>query len=264
MNENLASAEPTATIRVDVVSKRFGGVVVADAVSLQLDPGEIVGLIGPNGAGKTSLFNLITGTIAPDAGQIRINGRRVERLPVHRRARFGLARTWQHARPFTSLSLLDNLLIAPRDYPGDGLLRALIADRGLRRAEVAAYRRALELLERVGLAERRAALPSELSYGQQKLLGIARALMNRCDCLLLDEPMAGVEGRTYDRMREIVTAEARRGAAVCIVEHNVSFIRDLCTRAVFMASGRVLASGPVDELMRDRRLTELYFGGAVV
>jgi branched-chain amino acid transport system ATP-binding protein len=118
------------------------------------------------------------------------------------------------------------------------------------------------LLERVRLAHKAHDLASELSYGQQKLLGMARALMSEGACLLLDEPMAAVEGRTYAIMREVIEHEAHRGQAVCIVEHNVGFIRDLCSRGVFMAAGKVLADGPVDELMKMKDLTALYFGAA--
>jgi len=252
----------TAVLQVQALRKRFGGIVVADDITLALRRGEVVGLIGPNGAGKTSLFNLITGVVRPDGGTILLQGARIDRLGMPDRARLGIARTWQHARPFRSLTVLDNLLLGASDYPGDSLLRSLLQQRSVRRKEREAEQRAMALLERVRLAEKAHALASDLSYGQQKLLGIARALMSEGACLLLDEPMAAVEGRTYAIMRQVIEEEARRGQAVCLVEHNVGFIRDLCGRGVFMAAGRVLADGPVDELMRMKELTALYFGAA--
>ncbi|MDH3235114.1 MAG: ABC transporter ATP-binding protein [Alphaproteobacteria bacterium] len=250
----------TPVVRCEDLSKRFGGIVVADRINLQLDRGQIVGLIGPNGAGKTSLFNLICGVVQPDAGHVYVGSRRVEKLKVYRHAQLGLARTWQHVRLFNSLTVMDNLLIAPRNYLGESLLNLIFGAKRLSAANREALDRASALLERVGLTHKAAAHASELSYGQQKLLGIARALMNDGDCLLLDEPMAGVEGRTYDRIKEVVRTEAKQGKAICVIEHNVAFVRDICDRAVFMFNGSIMASGSVDALMSDRRLTDLYFG----
>lgn len=252
----------SAVLEIRGLSKRFGGIVVADDITLDLNPGEVVGLIGPNGAGKTSLFNLICGIVRPDAGTISMDGARIDSLKLSDRAKLGIARTWQHARSFRSLTLLDNLLLGTRDYPGDSLLRSLLQPGISRRMDAEAEGRAMALLERVRLAHKAHDLASDLSYGQQKLLGMARALMSEGACLLLDEPMAAVEGRTYAIMREVIEQEAHRGQAVCIVEHNVGFIRDLCSRGVFMAAGKVLADGKVDELMRMKDLTALYFGAA--
>jgi branched-chain amino acid transport system ATP-binding protein len=252
----------TAVLQVEGLCKRFGGLVVADSITLALLPGEVVGLIGPNGAGKTSLFNLITGVVRPDAGSIAMDGTRIDRLSVSERAKLGIARTWQHARSFRSLTVLDNLLLGVRDYPGDSMLRSLLQRRRVRGMETEAEARAMTLLQRVRLDHKAHDLAADLSYGQQKLMGMARALMNEGACLLLDEPMAAVEGRTYAIMREVIAEEARRGRAVCLIEHNVGFVRDLCSRGVFMAAGRVLADGPVDELMRMKDLNALYFGAA--
>jgi len=144
-----------------------------------------------------------------------------------RRARLGIARTWQSPRLFSSLSILDNLLISDRSYPGESLFDNIFRARKVASAERAARAQAAELLERVGLTQRVSALFTRLSYGQQKLVGLARALMNNGQCLLLDEPMAGVEGRVHDTMKSIIRQEAAAGKAVCIVEHNVGFIRDL-------------------------------------
>jgi branched-chain amino acid transport system ATP-binding protein len=250
-----------ATLKVDRLCKKFGGIVVADDINLDLHPGEVVGLIGPNGAGKTTLFNLLTGFIAPYSGEIALQGERIERLPSYKRARLGIARTWQQPRLFPSLSILDNLLISDRSYPGETLLNTLFRTGKVREAERAARARAELLLSRVGLLRRANSLSTRLSYGQQKLVGLARALMNNGQCLLLDEPMAGVEGRVHETMKSIIRQEADSGKTVCIVEHNVGFIRDLCDRAAFMVNGRIIALGSVDSLMANRRLTDLYFGG---
>jgi branched-chain amino acid transport system ATP-binding protein len=243
-----------------MLSRRFGGIVVADNIEFSLNAGEVVGLIGPNGAGKTTFFNLLTGFVAPDGGEITFNGRRIEAATPSRRASLGLARTWQSPRLFSSLSVLDNLLVASRAYPGGSLLQRLFRPGHVAATGKKARAQAETLLERVGLSERRDQLATRLSYGQQKLIGLARAIMNDGECLLLDEPMAGVSGKLAQRMHDIIREEVKRGKAICVVEHNIGFVRDLCDRAAFMVNGRVVATGSVDDLLADSRLTALYFG----
>jgi branched-chain amino acid transport system ATP-binding protein len=250
----------SAVIELDGLCKSFGGIVVADDITLDMRKGEVLGLIGPNGAGKTSLFNLISGTVKPDAGDVRINGQPINAMSIADRARIGLSRTWQNIRLFKSLSVLDNLLIGPREYLGESLWQTLFQPRRLDRQREADSARAFALLEKVGLPHAWNKPVGDLPHGQQKLVGLARALMNDGDCLLLDEPMAGVEGQAYDTMQGVVREAARGGKAVCVVEHNVSFIKDLCDHAVFMFAGKIIAAGTVDELINNEQLTELYFG----
>jgi branched-chain amino acid transport system ATP-binding protein len=230
-------------VRTQGLSKRFGGVVVADAINLTLKSGQIVGLIGPNGAGKTSLFNLISGAIAADSGSIVLNGAEISGQPMHVRARLGIARSWQHNRLFPSLTVLDNLLLAQQ-----------------RADKAAARERAMAQLEKVRMAPAAHRFPTELSYGKQKLISLARVLMNDGDCLLLDEPMAGVEGPAYESIQTVVRDEAVAGRTICVVEHNNSFIKDLCDLAVFMFAGRIVRTGTIGEMVRSPELTELYFG----
>jgi branched-chain amino acid transport system ATP-binding protein len=219
-----------------------------------------VGLIGPNGAGKTSLFNLISGVVRPDAGRIVLQGRSIDGLPLYRRARTGIARTWQNMLLFNSMSVMENLLIAPRLYPGESVHRLVFGRTEIRRIEAEMRARGQEILGRMELTHAADAMVTDLPFGHQKLVGLARTLMNDGALLLLDEPMAGVEGAAYETMQRIVREEAASGRAVCVVEHNVSFIKDLCTRAVFMAQGRILQTGSVDELLASKVLTDLYFG----
>jgi ABC-type branched-subunit amino acid transport system ATPase component len=250
----------TEVLRLSGVCKAYGGIVVADKVSLSIDAGEVLGLIGPNGAGKTSLFNLISGVVRPDAGQIVLQGKPIDSLPLYRRARAGIARTWQNMLLFNSMSVMENLLIAPRLYPGESVLRLAFGRTEVRRAEAVLRIRGQQILARMELTHAADAIVTDLPFGHQKLVGLARTLMNDGALLLLDEPMAGVEGAAYETMQRIVREEAASGRAVCVVEHNVSFIKDLCTRAVFMAQGRILQTGSVDELLASKVLTELYFG----
>ena len=250
----------TVVLHVESLNKAFGGVVVADNVNIEIAKGDILGLIGPNGAGKTSLFNLISGVLRPDSGRIYLNGVRIDGLPLYRRARNGVARTWQNMMLFTTMTVMENLLIAPRSYPGESIFKIALARNSVRQAEREARERAMQILDRVGLAGAADAMVTDLPFGHQKLIGLSRALMNDGELLLLDEPMAGVEGAAYETMQRVVRQEAGAGRAVCVVEHNVSFIKDLCTRAVFMSNGRILQVGTVDELLASESLTDLYFG----
>jgi branched-chain amino acid transport system ATP-binding protein len=250
----------SAVVEIHGLSKRFGGIVVADDLELAMNRGEILGLIGPNGAGKTTLFNLISGVVTPDAGTILLNGEPIRNVKLFRRARMGVARTWQNMRLFSSMSVLDNLLVASRSYPGERVLQVLFSSRAVRRHEDEMRTRAHAILARMGLAALANRPVTDLPFGQQKLIGLARALMNDGDCLLLDEPMAGVEGEAYETMKTVVRQEAASGRAVCVVEHNVSFVKDLCTTAIFMANGRIMERGSVADLLASSTLAELYFG----
>jgi branched-chain amino acid transport system ATP-binding protein len=245
-------------LEISGLNKRFGGIVVAENVAMSLSSGQILGLIGPNGAGKTSLFNLIAGVVRADAGEIRLNGTRIDRMAVHDRAQTGLSRTWQHIRLFPSLTILENLLVAPRFSPDETPFAGLFPGTAKARREI--HARAIAQLDKVKMLDAADRYPPELSYGKQKLISIARALMNDGNCLLLDEPMAGVEGPAYDAIKALVRREAETGRGVCVVEHNISFIRDLCDSAVFMFNGRIMARGTVEDLVRNPDLTELYFG----
>lgn len=257
----MCAASP-AVLVLDGLQKRFGGVVAADGLSLDLRAGEVLGVVGPNGAGKSTLFNLICGTIGADDGHVLLGGRDISRLPAHARARLGISRTWQHVRLFPSLSVLDNLMLGGRAYPGEELLGALLRPPGLRRAMSNVKAAASVALETVGLAHRAEQSVAGLSYGQQKLVGLARALMNDGPVLLLDEPLAGVDPRNQEVMREIIQREAARGRAVCVIEHNIGVLRTLAARMLFMFAGRAEAEGPPDAILGDPRLRRIYFGGA--
>lgn len=247
-------------LKVSGLAKRFGGIVVADNIDLALVEGRVLGLIGPNGAGKTSFFNLVCGVVKPDAGSIVLNGQEINSLPIRERARMGLARTWQNLRLFPSLSVLDNLMLGPRDYSADNLLNVMLRPGHVANRECESLDRAYAILERTGLTEIAYSPIGDITFGQQKLVGVARALMNDARCLMLDEPMAGVEGQAYALIQRVVRDIAASGVAVCVVEHNVAFIRDLCDEGVFMFAGKVLARGSVESLVADPLLTELYFG----
>jgi branched-chain amino acid transport system ATP-binding protein len=242
------------------VTKVFGGHRAVDGVSFVVERGTVTGLIGPNGAGKTSFFNLVCGVVKPDSGKILLDGASLEGEPIRNRAKLGLARTWQNLRLFPSLSVFDNLMLGMRDYSADRLFDVLVRPGTVAAREKAAKERAAMVLERTGLSDIAHKPIQDITFGQQKLVGVARALMNDAKCLLLDEPMAGVEGQAYALIQKAVRDIAASGVAICVVEHNVAFIRDLCDEGVFMFAGKVMARGSVEELIADPQLTELYFG----
>ena len=175
-----------AVLEIRNLCKSFGGIVVADQIDLDLKAHGVLGLIGPNGAGKTSLFNLICGVVPPDAGSITLDGLSMEGQPIHERARLGLARTWQTLRLFPSLSVIDNLMLGPRDYSADRLIDVFLRPTYIAQREREARQRAEYILERTGLIAIKDSPVMDITYGQQKLVGVARALMNEARCLLLD------------------------------------------------------------------------------
>lgn len=249
-----------AVLEIRNLNKSFGGIRVANDINLSLQAGRVLGLIGPNGAGKTSLFNLVCGVVKPDSGEILLEGEPLGRLKTYQRTRRGLARTWQNIRLFPSLSVIDNVVIGSHDYPGTRLTNVLFRPGYVRAASERNLGKAHEVLARCGLADAADKTVADLPYGRQKLVGVARALMSDAKCLLLDEPMAGVEGHSYAAIQRVVRDVAASGIAVGVVEHNVAFVRDLCDEGVFMFSGKILARGSVHDLIADKQLTELYFG----
>jgi branched-chain amino acid transport system ATP-binding protein len=170
----------------------------------------------------------VSGIHAPNAGGVTLDGRPLDGLTLHERARRGLARTWQHVRLFPSLSVIDNVLIGARVYPAESLLTLMFQPARIRAAAESARAKADNILARMSLSRMADKSIGDLPYGKQKLIGVARALMNDAKCLLLDEPMAGVEGQAYETMQSIVREVAASGVAVCVVEHNMAFVRDLC------------------------------------
>ena len=251
----------SAVLEVRGLDKRFGGIVVADAIDLTLSAGRVVGLIGPNGAGKTSLFNLVSGIFPADAGTITLQGERIDRLKTHRRAARGLSRTWQNLRLFPSLSVLDNLMVGPRRYPGEKMWRLALGRAGIRQEEAQTRRRALEILERTGLAGVARTRAADLTFGQQKLVGVARALMNEARCLLLDEPMAGVSPTLrVQLLQHVLELRERNGVTFLIVEHDLDLVMRVSDVVVVMNEGRVIASGRPAAVSADPRVVDAYLG----
>lgn len=243
------------------LAKSFGGLRAVQDLSIRISRGQITSLIGPNGAGKTTFFNLITGEIPPDSGEVVYNGRNLIGLPPHRIMRMGLSRTFQDVRLFPQMTVLDTVLVARPGQSGENILRAFgpLAHEMKSNTEAA-----LRILAFVGLTEKRDEMAENLSYAEQKLLSIARILATESELLLLDEPTSGLDPLSITVILDLVKSLPRLGRTVCIVEHNLDVIRELSDYVYFLAEGHVIKSGAPHEIFSDPHLAEIYFGGGSV
>jgi branched-chain amino acid transport system permease protein len=247
-------------VEVFDLQKSFGGLKAVNGATFSLQRGQVTALIGPNGAGKTTIFNMICGTIPADSGRVHLRGADVTGRPAYELARKGLARSFQDVRVCQRLTAINNVAMAVPDQSGERVSQLLLRPLGARRTEAKVLAKALDCLALLGIAERAHTLVSELSYGDQKLVAIARLLATDCDVLLLDEPTSGVDPASVEKVVSGIGRLRELGHTVCLVEHSVHFVQRLADRAVFLDQGTVIAEGTVDDLMNRRELAELYFG----
>ena len=249
-------------LELRAVSKHFGGMKAVDGVSLAVQPGDIAGLIGPNGAGKSTLFNVIAGVAPPTAGEILLQGERIDNEPAHRRLGRGLGRTFQIPRPFHGLTVLENVLTAAAHQRGERLFANFIPSTRVGREERQNAGKAMALLAFVTLDKLAMAPARELSGGQRKLLELARVLMADPAIILLDEPAAGVNPSLIEVISERIIEINKRGVTFLIIEHNMGLVARLCRDVFVMAQGRLIAQGPPSTVVRDRQVIEAYLGGS--
>ena len=253
-------------LRVERVSKSFGGVQANRDISISVAAGAVHGLIGPNGSGKTTLFNGIAGAHPVDRGTVTFAGVRIERLRVPRISRLGLVRTFQQTHVYGGMSCLQNMQISAPQRGGGGAGRSGGRGAGgglFGRVPAAATERAEALLEFVGLYGLRGQPAASLSFGQQKLLEFAMALMCEPKMLLLDEPTAGINPTLINGMIDrLLRANAELGITLLVIEHNMRVIMNLATHLYCLAHGRLLAAGPPEQVRNDPRVVDAYLGAA--
>jgi len=249
----------TAALEAVGVTKSFGGLVALSDVSVRIDPGEAVGVVGPNGAGKTTLFDCLSGVLAPDVGEVRIGGIDVSHATPTRRARLGLARTFQRVELFVGMTARGHLLLAERVRAGGGSLWRDVTGRGgATRTEQAAAAGMLRLLGLEDVADQ----PVEaLSLGHRRLVELGRALAARPRVLLLDEPTAGLDPPETVALRGVLDAvRSDRGTAVLVVEHDLDFVNGMAERLVVLDHGTVLATGTPSEVFAHPAVRHAYLG----
>ncbi len=254
--------DSTALLEAREVTKAFGGHRAVDGLTFSLARHTITGLVGPNGAGKTTLFNCLAGALKPDAGDVRLNGVAIAGAAPERIFAAGLGRTFQIPRPFAEMSVLENVMVAPRGQTGERFWANWLQPRAVAAQEVRTRDAARHWLDFVGLSRLEQEPARVLSGGQRKLLEIARVMVSEPRLVLLDEPGAGVNPALLDVIIDKIAALHRSGTSFLIIEHNMDLVTTLCNPVMVMAEGRLLTQGAPAEVLADPRVVEAYLGDA--
>ena len=254
-----AGADVAPVLEGRGLHKSFGGITAVAGFDIVMRRGQVTGLIGPNGAGKTTAFNLLTGFLKPDEGEILFKGQSITGLKPHRIVGAGVARSFQDLRLFTKMTVLENVVVALPEQSGDNVTKAYFAPRTVAREERENAERAMEVLRFVGLADKADERAENLSYAEEKLLVIARLLATGAEVLLFDEPLSGLDSVALQEIFPVIRRLARDGKTICIIEHNLDVIKSLCDTVYFLDEGHTMAVGTPDELMNDPELATRYF-----
>lgn len=247
-------------LEIDGITRMFGGLCALCNVAFQVESKGIHGLIGPNGAGKTTLLNILSGHSRPTSGEVRYLGQGIHSLPAHRIASLGVARTFQNIRLFPTMTCLENVMAGQHLTAPRPLLPRLLQLPYARRQERRYEEMALETLAQVGLENRSGVQAKSLSYGERRRLEIARALAAKPHLLLLDEPVAGMRRKEIAQVSDLIRSLAREGMTVLLIEHNMSFVMELCSRITVLNFGQVITTGGPEEVSGHPQVIEAYLG----
>lgn len=247
-------------LEVQQLSRRFGGLLAVDQLDLHVNAGEILGVIGPNGAGKSTTFSMIAGALPPSSGNVLFNGEPLTGLPTHAMAARGIVRTFQHNKPFASMSVRENVMMGLHVRLNGSLWRVIAGTRTAAQAEQQAAVRADALVDFVGLGEWRLADVATLSFGQGRLLEIARGLAAEPRLMLFDEPAAGLTPSECVRVADIIREISRQGIAVLLIEHDMRFLMSLAHRVAVLNFGRKIAEGTPTEVQAHPEVISAYLG----
>ncbi|MCP4117015.1 MAG: ABC transporter ATP-binding protein [Desulfobacteraceae bacterium] len=247
-------------LQVRGLTKQFGGVRAQDNVSFEVEQGGVLGLIGPNGAGKTTLFNMITGVYAPDKGEILLNGRSINALPVHKRVEAGIARTFQNVELFPGMTVLENVLVGMHVRLASGFWGAVLRLPRVVKEERAAREKALAILEFTGLLPHADRPAGDLPVGRQKTAEIARALAADPKLMLLDEPAAGLNRVESTALGELIRKIKDRGITLMLVEHDMGLAMDVCDKILVLDRGEAIAFATPQQITNDRKVMDAYLG----
>ena len=253
----------SAYLEVAGLEKSFGGLRALQDCSFSIAQGRITCLVGPNGAGKTTIFNVITGFLKPNAGHVSFCGRSLDGFTPQAVVHAGIARTFQNLRLFADLTALDNVMVAlPRQF-AEGPLGAIFRPLHAARTKARRRKEALDILAHVGLADRASERVRNLSYGEQKLLTVARVLATGAELLLLDEPASGLSAGALDNIMALLRRLQDEGKTLLVVEHNTRVVQQIADDVLFLHQGHLMAQGTPQEIIADPALAEIYFGGAI-
>lgn len=250
-------------LRIENLYKHFGGITALDGVSLEVESSTITGLIGPNGSGKSTLFNVVSGFYTKDRGEIYFNGEKIEHIEPHQIALMGISRTFQISEAPEKMTVLENLLLAPKNQFGESILNIFFRPLKIRRQNEKFLKDAYEILELIQLYDLKNEYAGNLSGGQKKLLSLGRILMTDPILILLDEPTAGVNPTLIkDLIVAIKNLRDEKGKTILLVEHNMKVISEICDKVIVLDFGKKIAEGTPEEIQKNEKVLKAYLSGS--